>query len=1296
MDDMMIQRARSWAGKYSPDSRLKLRLLVVTALLVDALLGLRYQSGALNLVDWSLWGNLPNDLVWLIQLLQSIIAIFGYVKVLLDDIPKGIPRSIGIALSPALIFLGILLSLDLLLKGLGTSAGFTFALTSIITDVIYYSAAYLTIAIGLTLTYKVQRYGNFAQSELFMVGMFTGLIVATSEHYFPLFEAPPDGVIAWSAFFQAVLLALVITGLVGVMIDRLVYRGFRRKDATPQVMMIASLGVAFILRSVFYLRFSAETHQPVPDSDWKIASARDPNSLRWVFSESKVRLNLGDLSLEEGRTYKRFSCEETIDETTGEATLSRIVSDSKPAIEFHDVDGFCAQAVENYPYFKGLSAMVIFSSVLLLLLLLKKTRLGRRMRAVADNPELAASSGLNVERVQMTSAFLAGAICGVGGLMYGFTVQAFEPGDAFFLLLPAFAVIVLGTIGSIEGAIVAAVMIGTARALSYPVLAGVSAPLRDVGGWVALADVIPYALIIAVLMVMPEGLGHAWEKWKIDRLRNKREYDPEKSGQTTAALAILPTGVFGLHHWHRGRTDRATSFSAAAIGAYVLHRFGRFVRNQSFADGACRGHCAEPLEGMKEELSDLLLITNPTSTEMSRMEELRLAIDEYSMTNLEIFTGRDDGTLMLEDSPFTVEDSPTFTLGGPATEGDETWLSEVNESWLDQMQTELDLVNLIADAGDLAWPLVPLLLWAFAAYEGANILRNNGKSTHSFSLLPIDLKKTLIGPIEEGMSSLRHTISGAIEGIRSTFHRIDRWHSNLIDQSGLNTATDNLRSSISGFLPETKLAYGRRGRSGSWLAFFILLTILLAIMAWLPISDSVDSYRWFKFNQISNIMAIVCVFILMAFSLNLHTGITGMVNFGVIFFVGIGAFTVGILTAADDKGGYGWDILPATVFAILVAAAFGWALAYPTARLRMDYFAIVTISIGEIFKVFSNGDPLMWAGSTFKTFGVFAYPVPLKKWWFCGSGVELGQGNDYLTYDGATRSCRADYILPDGWDTTLAHPSSSMSNSVSDLLGLGNPAPYGFVLAVIGLVCVALVWILLESLMSSPWGRILKSIREDEEVAQHHGHDVLTHKAASLALGAAIAALAGALWAWKLTGFEPNSFMAPARSTFLVWAAFVIGGAANNRGMIVGATIIVLTEYVFNVLVAASSPDLPLFEAANNIDSLFYWVVTEQWEVTKAFLVIAAIGIAVRSQTVFETGLWGAAVFAFTAVAMSESTYDFVTNLHGDISISGAPMVFVKMLMIGCLMLFSLKFNPSGLLPEVPSRPERPMGGAEQ
>jgi ABC-type branched-subunit amino acid transport system permease subunit len=253
---------------------------------------------------------------------------------------------------------------------------------------------------------------------------------------------------------------------------------------------------------------------------------------------------------------------------------------------------------------------------------------------------------------------------------------------------------------------------------------------------------------------------------------------------------------------------------------------------------------------------------------------------------------------------------------------------------------------------------------------------------------------------------------------------------------------------------------------------------------------------------------------------------------------------------------------------------------------------------------------------------------------------------------------------------------------------LGEPAPYFLILMILSVVAVIVVWRLLSVLLASPWGRVLKAIREDEEVAQHHGHDVLRHKAASLALGSAIAALAGAFWAWKLTAFEPN-FMSPARSTFLVWAAFVIGGRSNNRGMVVGAFIIVLMEFVFNVLVAGQgSPDLPLHTTASRIDSLFTWLVTSQWEVFRIFAAIALVGLATRSERLLDIGASGAAIFAFTAIALGQRSID-ESYFGGNVV---ADMLYVKLLLIGCLMLFSLKYNPKGLLPEVPVRPSRPEG----
>tara|TARA_B100000686_G_scaffold339347_1_gene413278 strand:+ start:773 stop:4921 length:4149 start_codon:yes stop_codon:yes gene_type:complete len=1350
------------------------RLIVATLLMLDAFSGLLNQISSLNLLDYLLGGNLPNDLVWLLQLTQAISCGFFYVKILYDDAKPGLLRSVGVAASPLFLLLVVFISLELLFSGLDSTAMITLDSISIGRDTLTHSSTYLSIAIGLTLTYKVQRYGNFAQSEFFMVGMFVVFVISWNDSYSPLFDAPRDGVLVWSLLFRVTVAAFILTGIAGVMTDLLVYRGFRLRDATPQVMMIASLGVALALRALFYLRFSSLKRQFYPDLDFS-----DQGMQKWTFPTNKLRIILGDRSLNDSedangngvfdvetytqqhadqglvplgsqigdvipgsgedldadgrfdanpQKYTHNNCEQStdpetgellFDETTGEPVLERIVTEgwsydnpvsggSKPAIEFYDVDNLArdpltnelmpcvVEATNHYVFFKGAVSATIFASAIMLYLLLTKTRLGMRMRAVADNPDLAASSGINVERVQMTSAFLSAGISGAGGAVFAMTVLG-NPSTAFTLLLPAFAVIVLGTIGSIPGAIFASIIVGFVRAVSTPILQGVGFPL-DRANYASMDAIMPYIFLIAILLVMPQGIGHAWEEWKIERMRKKAEPDLEGTRNSRAALAFLPTGILGLHHWRGGRSDKAQTFSLVAIAAYFFHRFSSFITRQSLAEGGCGRECSQPLDEMRGELAHLQLIIDPSAGEVARMEELNSAIEDYSVTNLEVLTGRDDGTLLVEDSPYFSE-SP----------------SALDEKWLDLMQTEIQTMNLISDAGDLIWPLIPLLLWAYAIYEGTRILRGDNSDifdANKDGVVDLDDVRYVLdankdgvvdlddvryaflpraGKIRDSFESLLGNIKALLsrlptywEGARSRIKPIDTWHSETVlsvntwVKEQANSYNEWIRGKLSststqlgiGYSPDP---YGRRGKSGSNVAFLVLMLILLAFLWWLPITGS-DTYNWNKLFQVSNVISTLCIFILMCFSLNLHTGYTGMVNFGVIFFVGIGAIMVGILTAPKEMHGYGWGVFPALVAALAVAAAIGWGLAYPTARLRTDYFAIVTISLGEIVRNLLAAEPLLRTGVIVSGQGIFSYPKPLYGWWYCGD-TKTGVEQEFRTPE----ACR---------DAMIDSPSMTVSN----ILNLGEPASYFTLLAIIGLISVFAVWLLLEALMESPWGRILKAIREDEEVAQHHGHDVLTHKAASLALGAAIAAFAGAIWIWRLSGIE-GPFMSPAKSTFLVWAAFVIGGTANNRGMVVGAFIIVLMEFVFNVLVAASTPDLPLYTTAERIDSLFAWVITDQWEVTTAFFLLFIIGCIVRSRAVLETGACGTVLFAFTALVMGERSILEATDITGEVSISGGGMAYVKLLLVGLLMLFSLKFNPRGLLPEVPSRPERPTGG---
>ena len=1245
------------SNSFSPTQK---RAIIVSILFLDSLIfGLTYGKGLLNFVDTLLLDKLPTDLIWLMQIIESITAGFIVVKMFFDDIPKSNLRTALIFLSPIFLIMVVFVTLEALLQGLETRATITLDLISISTGTLTWASTYLAIAIGLTLTYKVQRYGNFAQSVFFMIGMYLAMILVWSDYFVPMYDAPRDGVLTWSVLCWTLLGAFVLTGIAGIIIDRLVYRGFREENASPQVMMIASLGVALILRALTYLRFGSSRNMFEPDSDWRMPT------MRWELPTTKFRFNLGDRNLnsaepfwdsngngiydrgnngllesftdldgdnrwDAGQSYNHYNCEQTgVNEATGEPILSRIVSeDSRPFFELYDTNIDCiTQATTNYAYYKGIVPVVIFSSVAILLLLLTKTRLGRKMRAVADNPELAASSGINVEQIQLTSAFLSAGISGLGGAIFAITLR-YNPETAFTLLLPSFAVIVLGTIGSIPGAIVASLIVGFVRALSSPVLIGIGSPLGR-SNYTAMDGVMPYIFLVAVLMIMPEGIGDAYEKWKVDRLRSKRSREEQRrqSGESgkpskfvTFILAIFPlTALLGLHNWWNNRSDRAQSLAFLSLGGYSIHRLLLFVKRNSFSSGTCSEAC----------------VSNTN-------------ID----TNLGLIAGS-DGVLQVEDSPYFTDT-----------------ISDIDISWFDLMQTEIWFVDFLTSVDNLLWPLLPIVIYTIALFQCQEYLSNE-------SMLK-DTKKDINTISKLSIFSITKHLHNFISLVRDRYLGL---------VSIIDSFTKPMMSSINDYLSKNKndikqkfpilsnrMKYGRESILGSNIMFVIMLIVLILFLVWLPISDS-DNMNFSKTLQVSNVLLTLSIFILMSFSLNLHTGVTGMVNFGVIFFVGIGAITVGILTAPTEVHGYAWPVMPATIAAVLLAAAFGWALAYPTARLRMDYFAIVTISLGEIVRVLLAGEPLLRVGSIGSAIGISKYTLPLKQWWFCGSGVSIGPDSDYISAD----ACRNDELL--------LGPANKVGEllNLSDVNGVVEPAPYMFLLAVMGMVSVVLVWWLLETILSSPWGRILKAIREDEEVAQHHGHDVLSHKAASLALGAGIAGLAGVLWAWKLTGFEP-SIMAPARSTFLVWAAFIIGGKANNKGMIIGAFIIVLMEFVFNVLVAAQgSPDLPLYTTADRIDRLFQWLVTNQWDATKIFIVILIIGLLFKHRATIDIGISGVFIFLFTLIMMGERSID--ESFTG--GVIRADMAYVKVLLIGCLMLFSLKLNPKGLIPEVPFRPNK-------
>ena len=957
----MLSLIRLFRHPFIPNPSWLHQLILPFFLLLDSYFGLSHEAG---IISWT--GLFTGDVKWLMLAVEMLVGALLIIRLILTQTkPKW--RTAIVVSVPILVVLISFEILEVVLGGLGRTSTMNFNLSSIGLSGLYWSAVYLSIAVGLTLTYKVQRFANFAQAEMMLVGAYVSLTLMWSDRFFHVSDAPKDGVLNWELLVYAGICSFLIAGLFGLIIDRLVYSRLRGRMTTPQVMMIVSLGVSMVLRALLFMRFSAGTFRFVPDRDWRLGTST------FEIPTAVLQLRLGD----------------------------RI---GAPLVELADT-------VNPYGFSYSKIALVvgIFGAILLLLFLLHRTRLGRQMRAVADNPGLAASSGIHVERVHGGTAFLSSGIAGFGGALLA-AILPINPELGLSLLLPAFAVIVLGTIGSIPGVIFGALIVGLLRAASEPVLIGAGNAL-DRPTASGFAEVTPFIFLVGLLILAPSGIGSAIQNWNIERIRRKR-----------------------LTQRNKTRFTMAFPFN--------------------------------PLENISKFLA-------MTTTH----------IDEFYD-----FIGR----------------IVTLTKG---------------------------------------------------------------------------IISTICSPLYSYLTRQQINAKRVAKNIANTYPKV------------------NLR-------PRHWIRIDRETETGSWTTFLILFAVLVLIVWLLP---SVSNLT--KTLQVARIVTLLGIFGLAAFSLNLHTGITGMTNFGVIFFVGLGAVTVGLLSAPVETNGYGLNPWTATIIAVLVAAAVGWLLAYPTARLRMDYFAIVTISLGEMLRIALQAEPLLRAGTVTSAIGISQYSRPLEDWWESG---------------------------PSGIAATL--------------LGLPVDAPYVVLLAILTTVTVLLIWFLLTTLLASPWGRILRSIRDDELVSQHHGHNILTHKAASLALGAAIAALSGALWAWLNTNVWPD-FMNPVRSTFLIWAAFIVGGRGNNKGMIIGAFIIVLVEFIFNVLVASrGAASLPFHEVTSYLDAAFSWLVVDMG------------GVVWSARSITE-------VFPKETIVLS--------------------LPHLKLALIGLVIIGALLSSSKGLLPEVPSRPKR-------
>jgi len=274
-------------------------------------------------------------------------------------------------------------------------------------------------AMGLTLTYGVMKFANFAHGDMMTLGMFTAFAVVGNAGIAGPTLSPfsiPAGLVL------GILVAGAIVAVLAASIDRIVYRRLRRRGSALVTMAIASLGIAIMLRAVIQLIWG-----PLP--------ARYSTGINPAW-------NLGGL---------------------------RIKPDQILII--------------------ALTLALAFA----LYLLLYRTKLGKAMRATADNPQLADVAGIDTERIRQATWGIGGFLIAAAGVM--FAVQAQLRYDAGFeFLLPMFAAVILGGIGNPWGALIGGLIVGISQETStYWIPSGFKAG-------------VPFFLLIAMLALRPRGL----------------------------------------------------------------------------------------------------------------------------------------------------------------------------------------------------------------------------------------------------------------------------------------------------------------------------------------------------------------------------------------------------------------------------------------------------------------------------------------------------------------------------------------------------------------------------------------------------------------------------------------------------------------------------------------------------------------------------------------------------------------------------------------------------------------------
>jgi len=309
-----------------------------------------------------------------------------------------------------------------------------------------------------------------------------------------------------------------------------------------------------------------------------------------------------------------------------------------------------------------------------------------------------------------------------------------------------------------------------------------------------------------------------------------------------------------------------------------------------------------------------------------------------------------------------------------------------------------------------------------------------------------------------------------------------------------------------------------RLRLGRWGYFLMLpLGFGLGVLLLRLVPSGILSY-------VVSFLIMASIFSVLTLGINIHWGYTGLFNIGIAGFFAIGAFTSALITLAMPVGsaaiytkqafGLGLPFLVGVLGGGVVSGIIAFLIGVPVLKLREDYLAIATIGIAEIIRLIFQSERWLANG-----------PQPLR---------------------GIPRPLYCLFQQP---------PCSWLPQSVQGWLEPLKPIDYNYLYLVIVVLFVVFIYLAIERAIRSPWGRVLRAIREDETSTAMTGKNIFSYRMQSLVLGAVIMGIGGGLYAHFMVSIDYAHFT-PLYSTFIIWVMLMLGGSGNNRGAILGAFLI--------------------------------------------------------------------------------------------------------------------------------------------